>query len=197
VLAGRADWPALHAIEVSTPGRMRWNRQFVLQAKAVLLGRSGATSSAEHAFAEAQAAAAPYRMTRHLALRLVAEAAYTDGWGDPVSWLRRAEDHFHQAEVPAVASACRGLLRSFGAPVQQRRSGADRVPGDLRELGVTVREFEVFGLLAHRLGNRSVADRLHISPRTVEKHVASLIGKTGQPDRQRLMEYAMGRMSSP
>jgi DNA-binding NarL/FixJ family response regulator len=79
--------------------------------------------------------------------------------------------------------------------VQQRRTGTDRVPGDLRGLGVTVREFEVFELIARRLGNRAVADRLHISPRTVEKHVASLLVKTGQPDRQRLMDFATNRLA--
>ena len=59
-----------------------------------------------------------------------------------LAWLRRAEDYFHTADVPAVAIACRGLMRHFGAPVQQRRTGTDRVPGDLRELGVTVREYD-------------------------------------------------------
>ncbi|HEY8983975.1 MAG TPA: helix-turn-helix transcriptional regulator, partial [Streptomyces sp.] len=34
-----------------------------------------------------------------------------------------------------------------------------------------------------RFGNKDIADWLHISPRTVEKHVASLLRKTGHPDR--------------
>ena len=59
-----------------------------------------------------------------------------------------------------------------------------------RALGVTVREFEVFRLLAGRLGNKAIATRLHISPRTVEKHVASLITKTAQPDRESLSAFA-------
>jgi DNA-binding NarL/FixJ family response regulator len=74
--------------------------------------------------------------------------------------------------------------------VQQRRSGIDRVPAALRSLGVTVREFEVFELVAQGAGNKAIAGRLHISPRTAEKHVASLIGKTGQPDRSTLNEFA-------
>jgi DNA-binding CsgD family transcriptional regulator len=195
VLAGTAGWPEYTTVTETAPGRMRWNRQFSLLAHAVLLGRDGRIDEAEQAMAQAQERAEPFPMTRHLGLRLVAESAYADGWGDPVGWLRRAEDYFHQADVPAVAIACRGLLRRFGASVQQRRSGTDRVPADLRERGVTVREFEVFELLARRLGNRGVADRLHISPRTVEKHVASLLVKTGQPDRQKLMEFATGRLS--
>ncbi len=197
VLAGDAGWPECTAITETAPGRMRWNRQFSLLAEAVLHGRDGRTDEADAAVRRAQQLAEPYRMTRHLGLRLVAEAAFADGWGDPVGWLRRAEEHFHGAGTTAVAIACRGLLRQFGASVQQRRTGTDRVPGDLRGLGVTVREFEVFELIARRLGNRAVADRLHISPRTVEKHVASLLVKTGQPDRQRLMDYATNRLAVP
>ncbi|HEX4725337.1 MAG TPA: helix-turn-helix transcriptional regulator [Pseudonocardiaceae bacterium] len=197
VLAGTAGWPEYTAVTETAPGRMRWNRQFSMLAEAVLHGRDGDVTAAEHAMSQAQQLAEPYPTTRHLGLRLVAEAAYTDGWGDPVGWLRRAEEYFHQADVAPVAIACRALLRQFGAPVQQRRTGTDRVPGDLRELGVTVREYEVFELLAHRLGNRGVADRLHISPRTVEKHVASLLVKTGQQDRYRLVEYATTRLSGP
>jgi len=45
-------------------------------------------------------------------------------------------------------------------------------------------------LLPQRLSNREIAGRLHLSPRTVEKHVASLITKTGQPDRIALGEFA-------
>ncbi|HEX7309340.1 LuxR C-terminal-related transcriptional regulator [Lentzea sp.] len=40
------------------------------------------------------------------------------------------------------------------------------------------------------MGNKAIGTRLHISPRTVEKHVASLIAKTGQPDRESLSAYA-------
>jgi DNA-binding NarL/FixJ family response regulator len=60
----------------------------------------------------------------------------------------------------------------------------------LRKAGVTVREFEVLRLLVDRLGNREIATRLHLSPRTVEKHVASLMAKTGRPDRIALAEFA-------
>ena len=137
-----------------------------------------------------QQVAAIYPMTRNLGLRLVAGVAVADGWGDPETWLRGAEEYFHQNTVPAVASACRGLLRQTGASVRQRRAGTDQVPSALRALGVTVREYEVFGLLADRLGNKAIAGRLHISPRTVEKHVAALVVKTGQPDREALNDYA-------
>jgi DNA-binding NarL/FixJ family response regulator len=95
-----------------------------------------------------------------------------------------------------VASACRALLRRSGASVRQRRTGTERVPGSLREYGITLREYEVFELLAHRLANKALAARLHISPRTVEKHVASLLMKTEIRDRGALVEYAAEHLSA-
>ncbi|BFU45415.1 ATP-binding protein [Krasilnikovia sp. MM14-A1004] len=190
VLAGRAGWPELAQVAGVAAGQMRWNQIFVELARAVLLGRDGDGTAADAAAAVAQAAAEPFPTARHLGLRLVAEEAHRYGWGDAEGWLRRAEEHFHRAGVPAVASACRGLLRRIGASVPQRRTGADRVPATLRALSVTVREYEVFELLAERLNNRAIGTRLHISPRTVEKHVASLIIKTERPGRAALTEYA-------
>ncbi len=169
---------------------MRWNRQFVELAHAVEHGRRGDAQAAERALAAALETSAPYPLARHLGLRLIAEPAAADGWGDPASWLKEAEEYFHHREIQPVAGACRGLLRKIGAPVRQRRAGVDRVPGDLRSAGVTVREYEVLVLLAERLGNKDIGQRLHISPRTVEKHVASLLTKTGLADRSALADHA-------
>ena len=49
--------------------------------------------------------------------------------------------------------------------------------------GVTAREAEVLDLLGERLSNREIAQRLFLSPRTVEKHVAALLVKLGAADR--------------
>jgi DNA-binding NarL/FixJ family response regulator len=49
----------------------------------------------------------------------------------------------------------------------------------------------VLRLLAERLTNREIAMRMHASPRTIEKHVASLLAKTGRPDRIALAEFAL------
>ncbi len=195
VLDGTSGWEHHDEVTAAQGSTMRWNRQFARLAQAVLLGREGRADEARAAFAAAQEAAAHYPMARHLGLRLVAEAAQADGWGEPVEWLRRAEEHFHHAEVPAVAGACRLLLRHAGVTVTQRRAGADDVPQPLRLNGVTVREYEVLQLLADRLSNKAIAGRLHISPRTVEKHVASLVAKTRQPNRESLSVYARSEFS--
>jgi DNA-binding CsgD family transcriptional regulator len=170
--------------------KARWNRQFLLFARAVQLGREGRSAQALDLVAQAERASAPYPMAKHLGLRLVAEAAHRDGWGHPAGWLRAAEEYFHIADVPAVAGAARSLLRRIGAPPPQRRGGANGIPAALRTLGVTVREYEVFRLLVTRSGNKAIAEILHISHRTVEKHVASLLMKLGQPNRGALSDQA-------
>lgn len=190
VLDGDASWSEYEATAATTQGKMRWNRQFVRLAEAVLLGREGRVDEANAAVNAAQEDSAIYEMARHLGLRLAAEAAIADGWGEPIAWLRKAEDYFHQLSVPAVAGACRSLLRHAGASVRQRRTGLDQVPDDLRAIGVTVREHEVLQLLVGRLTNKAIANRLHISPRTVEKHVASLIIKAEVADRIELSDFA-------
>ena len=189
-LSGRAD-PAEHRAAAADPAaRLPWNRQFEQLAYAVHQGRAGRTTAALEAVAQARAASEHFPMAHHLGLRLVAEAALADGWGDPVDWLRTAEQYFHGAAVPAVANACRELLRRAGATVRQRRGGSAKVPAELRWQGLTAREYEVFLLLVPRMGNQEIAQRLYISPRTVEKHVASLLAKTGRPNRAALCDYA-------
>jgi DNA-binding CsgD family transcriptional regulator len=135
-------------------------------------------------------------MAAHLGLRLVADEAYEHGWGTPVEWLRSAEAYFERTGAVSVVSACRAGLRRLGAPVPQRRAGIDLVPFSLRAMGVTVREYEVFQLLGERLGNKAIASRLQISPRTVEKHVASLLAKTALPHRDALTQHARDLLAS-
>ncbi|HET7014205.1 MAG TPA: helix-turn-helix transcriptional regulator [Streptosporangiaceae bacterium] len=189
VLEGTAGRPEYREVIAAPPSKLRWERQFCLLADAVLAGREGQANMAAETVAEAVRVGAPYPIGRHLGLRLVSEAAIADGWGTPIDWLRAAEDFFFQREVPAVTSACRALLRHAGAPIYQHRHGTQQLPAALRAVGVTVREHEILQLLRERLTNREIASRLHLSPRTVEKHVASLITKTGQANRITLGEY--------
>lgn len=183
VLAGRTGGGRAGRVAASAGGGARWDRQFAGMAQAVLLGRRGRATEATAAANTALEAAAPYPTGRRLCLRLVARAAFEDGWGAPVDWLREAEEYLHDAGLPAVAGACRSLLHGMGEPMRQRRPGVELIPQELRRCGVTAREFDVARLLVERLGNKDIADRLYISARTVEKHVASLLRKTGHPHR--------------
>jgi tetratricopeptide (TPR) repeat protein len=182
-LDGTVDWEEYRELTAEPISKLRWDRQFSLFARAVMAGRDGQGGQAAETVTEALAVAAPYATARHLALRLVSQAAITDRWGTPVEWLRACDEYFHGVGVAPVASACRALMRQAGAPVGQRRRGLTGIPQPLRAVGVTVREYEILQLVTERLSNREIATRLHLSTRTVENHIASLLTKTGQPDR--------------
>jgi DNA-binding CsgD family transcriptional regulator len=160
-------------------------------ADAVLLGRAGQGAEATAAFAAADGEMGPLvAWYRQYARRLAAEAALADGWGAPVAWLREAAAFFAARGEQPVAAACRALLRRAGAPVPRTGRGDSVVPANLRALGVTSREADVLALLAEGLTNRELAARLYLSPRTVEKHVGSLLAKTGCRRRAQLAGYS-------
>ncbi len=195
-IEGEAGWPEYEALAGSALAQVDMHRPFLAWSRAVLLGRDGRQEDADAAAAEALSCSEGQPTARFLGGRLAAEAALADGWGDPVGWLRAAESHYHAQQVPRLAAACRALLRQAGAQVTQRRRGHDRVPAVLRQLGVTVREFEVLTLIADRLRDREIAERLFLSPRTVEKHVASLRARTGQADRAELVRFARQHLAN-
>jgi DNA-binding NarL/FixJ family response regulator len=97
--------------------------------------------------------------------------------------LSAAESYFRGVSIPAVADTCRSLLRRAGG----RR--APRIPREVRAAGITAREYEILRYLGQRLRNREIAERLHVSQRTVETHVSSLLAKTGLPNRIALGRY--------
>ena len=71
--------------------------------------------------------------------------------------------------------------------ITRRRRAAHVVPIGLRGQGVTRREFEVLDLVASGATNAEIADDLHISVRTVESHVSSLLAKLGSESRAGLI----------
>ncbi|HSW25619.1 MAG TPA: helix-turn-helix transcriptional regulator, partial [Burkholderiaceae bacterium] len=90
--------------------------------------------------------------------------------------------------VPAAAIA-RRRLRALGVR-GVRRGHNTRTRDD--PLGLTAREREVLNLLAQQFSNRAIADRLHRSERTVENHVAALLGKLGVANRADAAALACG-----
>jgi len=163
-------------------------------AHAVTLAAAGDRTAAEAAFGKAGLAASRYPLFRAIALRLAAEAALEHPFGDPVTWLREAEAAFVARRLSRIASACRGLLVRAGAPATRRRGRDDAaVAPDLLRLGVTAREAEVLELAGEHLSSKDIAARLYLSPRTAEKHVASLLLKSGAADRAALGRLARQR----
>jgi predicted ATPase/DNA-binding CsgD family transcriptional regulator len=64
---------------------------------------------------------------------------------------------------------------------------ASGMPERLAHAGVTEREAEVLWAVAERLRNREIAERLFVSVRTVESHIAALLRKLGVADRAALV----------
>jgi len=168
-----------------------WNRGCLAYAEAVLAGQAGDRERATALAAEGTACFAPFApWWDYLAQRLVATAALRDGWGDPVRWMRDAAAGFDATGHDRLAAACRGILRKAGERVPRSGRGAAQVPPQMRRLGVTSREMDVFLLVAQGFSNSEIGARLFISPKTVETHVASLVAKTGQSSRRELVAHA-------
>jgi DNA-binding CsgD family transcriptional regulator len=164
-------------------------------ADAIMAGRRGDIQAAEAAFTAADLPAWPQlAWYRQYGRRTVAEAALAGGWGDPVPWLQEAEGYFESRGEDRIAAACRKLLREAGAPVPRRRAADAGLPGRLRSSNISGREADVLALVAQGLTNREIAERMFLSPRTVEKHVASLLAKTGLRRRAQLAGY-LARLS--
>lgn len=170
----------------------RWNRGLSRFADAVAAGRRGATAQAARLFAEAD-----LRMREPVDIgwlrlqgrRLVAGVALADGWGDPVAWIREDLPVVEALGTECWAAALRGLLRRAGETVPRRGRDAG-LPAALRERAVTRREADVLALVVEGRANREIAERLFLSPRTVEKHVERLLAKTGVDRRAELVAWA-------
>lgn len=190
---------AREAVRASTLTAMPFHGALLGYADAVSLGASGDHRGAAEHFAVAEArisVLAGRGGFGHYALRLVAERALQDGWGEPVAWLREAVVFFEDKGHDRVASACRSLLRQAGAPLPRRQRSDLQVPPRLRALGITARELDVLELISQRLSNKEIGLRLYISPRTVDKHVQHLLVKTGLQERSGLRVLATDESSS-
>jgi DNA-binding CsgD family transcriptional regulator len=73
-----------------------------------------------------------------------------------------------------------GRMRGLGLRVPQRPREATRS----NAAGLTARQLEVLALLAAGLSNAEIAERLVVSPRTAEHHVAAVLTKLGASTRR-------------
>jgi DNA-binding CsgD family transcriptional regulator/tetratricopeptide (TPR) repeat protein len=180
-----ADDPALR---VAAGPEALWRR-----AAAVAAGRAGDAVAARTQLARAEhtfRALPGFDGYRHVGLRLAAEAAIADHWGDPGRWLTDAEMWSTRMGFDAFAASCRALQRRAGVRQRRRGRGGTPVPAGLAALGITTREADVLILVAAGMTNPQIADRLYISPRTVKSHLESLLRKTGCTGRTQLATLA-------
>ena len=106
------------------------------------------------------------------------------------------KDESHAALVSAVRAVSAGR-RYLSPPLSERviesfLSKTEAAGGDPYET-LTDREREVLHLAAEGRTNPEIADRLFISPRTVESHRAHLMQKLGLKTQTDLVRYALRR----
>jgi DNA-binding CsgD family transcriptional regulator/tetratricopeptide (TPR) repeat protein len=177
LLAALGDRRAAAAIKEAHQlgvGAFRMNRSLLGYAEAVLAGRAGQQQQASELAVANDAGFTNCEGWGDLARFCAAPAALADRWGDPVRWLAAAEAGFDRRGLPRLAGRCRELVK-------------ETQPNPWASAGITDREADVLRLVAEGLTNKQIAARLNLSPRTVEKHVESLLRKTGAPSRTGLV----------
>jgi DNA-binding CsgD family transcriptional regulator len=186
----RAVWPLLLAANgdanaaaaISNARRTgltvnRVNRGILGYADAILAGRAGDQHQATELAVGADRELRSYPVWADLARLCGAESALADGWGQPRQWLEMAAEAFARHGIEPLALRCRRLLEQ---PQPSRWS----------RLGITDRQSDVLRLVAQGISNKEIAAQLHLSPRTVEKHIESLLRKTAARSRTQLVAIA-------
>jgi len=189
-LAGEDGAGIRAEILASAAGPRPLTRTLLAYAEAIDAGRAGDHDRAVALVASADLGAAPFPFFHHHAHRLVAEAALDGGWGEPVAWLRPSLAFFEAEEMEALARTCRSLLARAGDSTVRRHKAPEGLSEDLVALGITRRELDVLQLLADGRPTREIAERLYLSPKTVERHISNLATKVGVAGRAPLVAFA-------
>lgn len=97
------------------------------------------------------------------------------------------------AELLPPRRAARGVFARHGIEplaVRCQRLLDGPQPNHWSRLGITDRQADVLRLVAEGISNKEIAARLHLSPRTVEKHIENLLRTTAAQSRTQLVAMA-------
>lgn len=110
---------------------------------------------------------------------------------DRYALIAQAPSHSPKPEPTPTEARSRANSQPESDFFTQKSETHDRAPTSQNAPSLTQREREVLDLLTEGLSNIQIGDRLHLSPRTVEKHVSSLFRKTESNNRAELVRFAM------
>ena len=91
--------------------------------------------------------------------------------------LAEALRRFERLGARPAADQTARRLRDLGVPTRRRSTLA-------HPDGLTARQADVLALLREGLGNKAIAERLSVSPKTVDHHVSAILAKLGVRSRQ-------------
>ncbi|MFJ9320892.1 LuxR C-terminal-related transcriptional regulator [Streptomyces globisporus] len=204
---GDADAPAARAA-------LAWSRAVLAENEALAEGRPDRLPAAAETYRKAAAAYAklprPYSeaLTTECAARCVLAADAVGGEAPahpadpagpkaPAASASPADDHATTASAITELESCTQHFTDLGAVWDASRARAllrtrqpakkGRPPGRPSHSDqLSPREAEVAQLASSGLTNREIAATLHLSPRTVEQHIAGALRKTGALSRRDL-----------
>jgi DNA-binding CsgD family transcriptional regulator len=146
---------------------------------------------------ELEAAGGPYAAMLRGDWAGAGEAFGEAGWEyDRALMLSLLDDEASLAEAIEIArrlgaepltKRVTGRLRELGLRVPARPREATRA----NPAGLTARQLEVLALLGEGLTNAEIAERLVVSQRTAEHHVAAVLTKLGASSRREAAERAV------
>ncbi|MDQ2655032.1 MAG: tetratricopeptide repeat protein [Chloroflexota bacterium] len=123
-------------------------------------------------------AATVHRQTRSLVVPVLERTAVTDTRSAIANMLgvTAFSSAWSEGQSLSLEQAVARALHAVNDPLQAASGGP--------AYDLTRRELEVLALLAEHLSDREIADRLFLSPRTIERHVSNILLKMEAPNRR-------------
>jgi DNA-binding CsgD family transcriptional regulator len=188
--AGRRDLAEAVATEVGAAAETMgagWTQAAALRCQAL------ATGDADLALAAIELLATSRRVLEQARACEEAAALLTHRRSEAVLLLRRASGLYQDLRAELGLARVDRSLRALGVRPARRAKRPERPT--LGWASLTPTELAVAEEVARGLSNRQIADRLFVSPRTVESHLSHVFAKVGLQTRTELA-LAMSRQTS-